>query len=129
MIKLSAYYKEILQAIVAGESIQRSHPYSQEWVDVKDLETVISIMYNASDALRIKPRTIIVNGVDVPAPMRTKPGRGSVFYTATMYPLSQLTWTDCEWGNTHLDAGLCHDTPEAAALHWDAMIKPSRING
>lgn len=129
MIKLSAYYKEILQAIIAGESIQRLHPYSQEWVDVKDLETVISIMYNASDALRIKPRTIIVNGVDVPAPMRTKPGRGSVFYTATFSPHTEITWTDCDWDNTHLDAGLCHSTPEAAVVHWDAMISPSRING
>ena len=124
MIKLTANQREILQGLLEGKEIEF---FAREWMEVQTVGELLTAFYNER-SVRIKPRTIIVNGVEVPEPMKVKPEKNSKYYTATTDPAIETYWTGCQWDIKHFDAGLCHSTPEAATLHWEAMIKPSRVN-
>ena len=78
-------------------------------------------------------KTILVNGIAVPEPLREAPGKGTLVFSPLLNPVGEIlgehfsfTWE----GHTHqrrrLDAGLCHLTPDAARQHFEALIAPSR---
>ena len=81
---------------------------------------------------RIKPRTIKVNGFDVPEPMSERPKEGDVIYVVTLYsptgeqassmPHSGSRWCNSGNQNFWLNHGLIHATKEAAIAHAKAMI-------
>lgn len=80
------------------------------------------------NAYRIKPeepKTIKVNGFDVPEPMRELIPVGTPFYladaTVSKY-YSEFYWTAAESDTTWLARGLLHDTVEAAVAHAKAML-------
>lgn len=75
--------------------------------------------------IRIKPKTITVNGVDVPVPMREKPQYGDQYYIADITAGSlyfQLSWEDDPADDIWIKRGLVHTTKEAAIAHSKAMI-------
>lgn len=126
MIKLTENQREILQALLDGKDIEFSHDDVTEWYPILDFSSFVYHL-NEGNPVRIKPRTIIVNSVEVPEPMKVKPEDGTQYYTAAPNPGLCLTWFDDGCDNEYFNAGICHSTPEAAALHWEAMIKPSKI--
>lgn len=74
---------------------------------------------------RRRPRTITINGIEVPEPMREAPELNSVYW----YPQFGYTniighhkWTGDETDRICLSHGICHSTPEAAALHAKALL-------
>lgn len=74
---------------------------------------------------RIKPRTIIVNGFEVPAPMREAPNDGVKYFFPNL-SYNDYFWSH-EWENDRVDVrvlerGLCHTTKEAAIAHAKAML-------
>lgn len=80
---------------------------------------------NAGVKYRIKPRTITVNGFEVPEPMRETPEIGSQYWIATTTSQSlagDVVWdadiADLLW----LSRGICHSTKEAAIAHAKAML-------
>lgn len=80
---------------------------------------------------RRKPRTILVNGIEIPEPMRKEPKKPEWYYLA--YPISeelyaQYTWTGARPDRLWLEKGLIHDTREAAIAHAKAMLVPSQRN-
>jgi len=125
MIQLTENQREILQALLDGRDIEATD-VNNKFYDVTTFEGFIS---NTAyfRKIRIKPRTILVNGVEVPEPMKVKPEEGTLYYIATPYPESPVTWVYDKFDEDYFNAGICHSTPEAAALHWEAMIKPSKI--
>lgn len=72
---------------------------------------------------RRKPRTININGIEVPEPMREVPEDGTKYYM----PMCDNE-VDCSvWGNSMSDTrwlnwGVCHLTREAAELHAKALL-------
>ncbi len=74
---------------------------------------------------RRKPRTITVNGIEVPKPMRIKPKKGAVYFIPHQYEeelYMEFDWDDDRNDNLWLERGLCHATAEAAIAHAKAMI-------
>ena len=77
-----------------------------------------------------EPKFIVVNGVNVPEPVREPLKEGELFWLASTSfgsPCSYYwdgTFSDKRW----LPLGLIHLTEEAAQAHIDAMLLPSRTD-
>lgn len=74
---------------------------------------------------RRKPKTIRIGEFDVPEPLRVAPAIGIQYFVSSITHPNAYTnyqWAgddqDIEW----LESGLCHSTPENAALHAKALI-------
>jgi hypothetical protein len=120
-------HREVLEALLAGETL----------VDVAD--SGITIRFNGTNILdqeseeqeticlfdwKIKPRTININGYEVPEPMRVKPSLGDKFYTVYLSAgtVECFTFDDSMTCNRWLNQGLAHKTREAAELHLEALL-------
>jgi len=76
-------------------------------------------------------KTIIVNGIAVPEPMREAPELGTCYWFVDLY--AELGVDRTSWNNTtrqqqRLWRGLCHLTESAARAHYEALIAPSRAD-
>mgnify|MGYP000858768798 CR=1 FL=1 len=73
---------------------------------------------------RHRPRTININGFEVPEPLRELPDSGNVFLTqiAAMKPVTiQLQKFNRRITEKWLELGLLHETREAAYVHMKAL--------
>jgi len=75
---------------------------------------------------RRKPRTININGFDVPEPVREPLERGQQYYTPNITGCAQI-WMGCTWEGYHVDKcwlakGLIHLTKDAAITHAKALL-------
>jgi hypothetical protein len=120
-------HREVLEALLAGETL----------VDVAD--SGISIRFNGTNILdqesdeqeticlfdwKIKPKTININGYEVPEPIRVKPRVGDIYYTASLTNemIDSYFFADDTIDNRWLRQGLLHKTKEAAELHLEALL-------
>jgi hypothetical protein len=120
-------HREVLEALLAGETL----------VDVAD--SGITIRFNGTNILdqeseeqeticlfdwKIKPRTININGYEVPEPMRVKPNSGDKFYAVYLSAgtVECFTFDDSMTCNRWFNQGLAHKTREAAELHLEALL-------
>lgn len=73
---------------------------------------------------RRKPKTIKVNGFEVPEPLKEMPERGDVWLAIPhSESFAQHYCADCmRWKQIALDRGLLHSTKEAAVAHSKAML-------
>jgi hypothetical protein len=125
-------HREVLEALLAGETL----------VDVNDKEMTLRFdgdtlvatgdyyqpLGSVEDVClldwKIKPRTININGYEVPEPMRVKPEEGEVYYVVCLPDISVTNYTfynghpETRW----LSQGLLHKTREAAELHLEALL-------
>ena len=72
-----------------------------------------------------EPKTIRVNGFDVPEPMREAPVQGAPYFIAA--PNARDYYHGCSWDDIPLETcwllrGLLHSTKEAAVAHAKAML-------
>ncbi|MFA5166768.1 MAG: hypothetical protein WC449_05785 [Candidatus Paceibacterota bacterium] len=78
---------------------------------------------------RRKPKTININGYEVPEPLRVKPECESIYYVASTSSKrleTLIIWNNDEQDNEWLNNGLIHLTKEAAKLHVDALLSFTR---
>lgn len=75
-----------------------------------------------------KPRTIKINGYDVPEPLREAPTRGTVVWLTNLHfgRSTQQIWDGMENHLAWLQLGLIHLTQEAAQAHIDALLAFTR---
>ena len=74
--------KEALIALVNGEEVEfKRHVNNSEWLKAKELKAseilnhcMVLGINNYSIEFRLKPRTISINGIEVPAPFEPKDG-------------------------------------------------------
>lgn len=125
MIKLTENQREILQAVLDGKDIRSTDIYSRFYDVTTYEEFIVNAFY--SRRIEVKPRTITVNGIEVPEPMKVRPEEGTLYYTSSTNPEQFLKWRGDNFDETCFNDGICHSTPEAATLHWEAMIAPSKI--
>lgn len=113
--------QEILPLVTAqanGEVIQMY--VCDEWSDCKEPTAFVD-----GCKYRVKPKTILVNGFEVPEPMRVIPPIRDEFYLAatTINEFNIcLNWTGFPSDELWLSRGLCHTTKEAAIAHAKAML-------
>jgi hypothetical protein len=104
-------------------------PYfeSSSWMTIK------RPTWNPEEKYRFKPaepKYIVVNGVNVPEPVREPLKECQQFWLADICESAQLVNWYCS-SETHarwLSLGLIHLTREAAQAHIDAMLLPSRTD-
>ena len=80
---------------------------------------------------RRKPKTITVNGIEVPEPIRETPKVGEEFFlanAASFTLFNHYQWTNQKYDNEWLNKGLLHFTEEAAIAHAKALLAPSQRN-
>lgn len=110
----------IITAAVEGKVVQYLS------ADGKWYDSAGTFMY--PNKYRIKPeepKTIKVNGFDVPEPMRETIPVDTPFYLADVVVskyYSAFYWTASESDTTWLARGLLHTTVEAAVAHAKAML-------
>ena len=121
---------EILRAIADGEEIEAF--YGGEWHGVVPM-TALRYTYDGDIPLRIKPKVININGIEVPEPMREMPPEGTSVYWPGFGPESGDTHTESADVGYYPDIlpdllrkGLLHLTEEAAAIHANALLSFTR---
>ena len=117
---------EILRAVADGEEIEAF--CGEEWYGVMP-KTVLRYIYDGNIPLRIKPKTININGIEVPEPMREEPEFNTEYWVAD--PVAAGGAVDFIWQNMAADErwlslGICHLTQEAAAIHANALLSFTR---
>lgn len=70
---------------------------------------------------RRKPKVILINGHEVPEPLRTPLMTGDTYWTNTFYGVCGFSWDDSKEDNEALKAGFIHLTKEAAQKHYEAL--------
>jgi len=74
---------------------------------------------------RRKPQVIIINGIEVPEPVRYPLKPGENFWVVDINSLvynEELDWKDSSVNHRFLERGLIHRTEEAAELHAKALL-------
>lgn len=74
---------------------------------------------------RVKPKMILVNGFEVPEPMRVKTTCKTEYFVASVRNdgyFEQYCWFDDSSDKKWLSRGICHTTKEAAIAHAKAML-------
>lgn len=120
-------HREILEALLAGETLVDLYDdkmtrrlYGDRIIDQNSLS-------GDSIALldwKIKPRTININGYEVPEPTRVKPKHGEPYYIVylTDAKVHSFNFTDTTSEDRWFRQGLLHKTKEAAELHLKALL-------
>lgn len=74
---------------------------------------------------RRKPKTININGFEVPEPLKIKPQFGQQYYVPWLSCESlfdRFEWQDDNVDNRFLGRGLCHLDKEPAIIHAKALL-------
>ena len=61
--------KEALIALVNGEEVE-CRAYEKNWINANNKHHTLSLFFDISFQFRLKPRTITINGIEVPAPFK-----------------------------------------------------------
>jgi hypothetical protein len=127
-MKTEHKHAAVLRAIADEQEVQWRNHESEDWRDVGPSVVVNPIsMWHLF--WRIKPRTILINGLEVPEPMRVEPDVGTVCWLADMAGMEAgaFEWDGDEGDLEWLNLGLVHATEEAAQIHADALLSFTRV--
>jgi len=116
--EFAQYIKPFVEAMANGETVQEF--FGEEFQDKHNANFIEGREY------RIKPRTIVVNGFDVPEPMLSYPEHRTQYFCAAP-DRNFLCFESVFMQNDEVDAnrlhkGLLHTTKEAAIAHAKAML-------
>lgn len=76
----------------------------------------------ADNKYRRKPKTILINGHDVPEPHYTPLKDGEEYWVLSLLSgVTSLRWEDDDSDNRYLKNGFIHLTKEAAQKHYEAL--------
>lgn len=122
-------HAEILRAIADGEEIQfRS---AGTWCD-QSLETTLQEIADEDylpECYRVKPNVLMINGHEVPEPLKELPAEGELVYFPSFGPEASHGCVAIITVGYYpaplpilLQQGLLHATQEAAAAHAAALV-------
>lgn len=107
---------------------QYKHPLSVEWMDA-----ISPLPFDPGYGYRRKPRTILINGFEVPEPVREplEPGQAYWIADTSVYdsPLLKTVWYGDCFDRRWLAAGLIHLSREAARQHIYALLSFTKRGG
>jgi hypothetical protein len=127
--------REMLERLLEGRTLIMG---TCEFSICKDTGTLINAYafgeaLCAEDSVKLKPKTININGFEVPEPCRKALEVEATYYYFNPYTYYDNYIDDCVWENDKIDskmlsAGLLHLTKEAAEIHAKALISFTRID-
>lgn len=123
-------HADFMSAYAQGEVVEwmpADPSRNQTW---RAVETTFSIgLFNRTDfKFRIKPKTILINGIEVPEPVRNESqlAEGQLIYIADPNRDSKVDFwrwdQDLKSPRKFLERGLIHLTQEAAEIHARALL-------
>ena len=125
MTQKHKWAKEII-AYANGEKVDFRHIDNGTWYELK---TDISMFNYAEYEFRIAPKTININGHEVPEPLREVPEYGTDYffpYFGYIDRYSSSNWRSNWQGNLidfdRLKIGFVHLTAKAAIAHAEALM-------
>lgn len=122
-------HTEILRAIADGQEVEFYHHGLERWCapDFNDDTPLTRPELN----WRIKPRTLTINGHEVPEPMRKAPAMDTKHWLPWLVSRPEMavcqTWSDHPFDHERLARGLCHSTREAAEAHARALMSFTEV--
>ena len=128
-------YSIILKAVAEGKTIQSLEanvdPYIPDvWTDITAEEalTAVSAETYAPEDMRVKPDTVIINGHEVLAPLRSAPTCGTEYYYASRSKTAlKYVWAGSAMDYNFLDMGVVFLSKEDAAAYVKAVFNPEPI--
>lgn len=124
---------DMLRAIADGKQMQgRLTADDCDWFDIYPDQAIGAIASDYSMNVRIKPETVLINGIECPAPMRVAPALKTTYFKpdpdwGKMYDI--CTWRDHDLDHSRFSLGLCFATADDAAAAARAMIEPLKLKG
>lgn len=131
-MKTEHQYADILRAIADGET-EFEQSVGTVWYPLSISNALISIAAasgNTANAYRIKPKTININGYEVPEPMRIAPAASTTYWRTALFNTnwaSRYEWANDDMDNRWLKLGICHLNKEAAELHHKALLSFTEV--
>ena len=128
-------YSIILKAVAEGKTIQALEanvdPYIPSvWADITAeaaLSAVSAETYSPED-MRVKPDTVIINGYEVLAPLRSAPACGTEYYPVSRSKtFTKYVWRNSAMDYNFLDMGVVFLSKEDAAAYVKALFNPEQI--
>ena len=119
--------KEVLRAIADGADVSEfevADSIPTEWEVLWD-EVSVKTLLDSGLTYRRKPRTRVVNGFTVPAPIAFLPIQDEPVFMANTYAtgwVSESHWSNNASDSIWLDRGLLFSTKEAAIANAKAMV-------
>jgi hypothetical protein len=97
-----------------------------EWANC----SITTKMFDQFTNYRRKPAVIVINGIEVPEPMRAAPPVGTPYFYGSIFSENVVVKT--KWFGTALDRrllsrGLCHLTEGAAIKHAEAQLSFTKV--
>lgn len=92
----------------------------EKWLDVETISWVPTLQY------RIKPKTININGYEVPEPVRVALNKGDTYYMVSPYGAGLMEWHGNAFDFELLKNGAIHLTRDAAMKHHEAIFSFTR---
>lgn len=116
---------DLLIAIANGEQMQVMVSFG-EWKDCSAEAALLSIA-DCRYEVRIKPKIIFINCIDVPAPVTEPLEMGQEYWTFGVIDKNAFrsTWIGHPSDELHLKRRTIHLTKEAAQAHLEAIVKAS----
>ena len=120
-------YSTILEAIAAGLDLQWQHP-DGDWQDqtAESMLSEIAFTAYAPERYRVKPNTINIAGIEVPAGLTTKPGVGVEYWMLNAleeFGVRAFCWRNDSGDMYALNAGQCWSNEADAITAHRAITK------
>jgi hypothetical protein len=116
-----AYAQDAMETETPWERWERRYKGDDHWESLKYCPTWIPLA-----EYRRKPRTIIINGFEVPEPVREPLEYGQEYYIPTIAGDHRVAALFMWYNNDHdsrwLEKGLIHLTKDAAETHAKALL-------
>lgn len=124
-------YKHIFDALVNDEQLQVDQELMHQSWQAVDGRGALQLIADGLPPHRIRsvPRTININGHEVPEPVR-KPIEGRSYYIPQICSnqlADRFLWSDHEMWLGYLSRGLVHFTHEAAEAHAKALLSFTEV--
>ena len=128
-------YSIILKAVAEGKTVQALEANVDPnipgvWTDITAEVALASVSAGtyAPEDMRVKPDTVIINGHEVLAPLRSAPTCGTEYYNASRSKTSlKYVWRNAAMDYNFLDMGVVFLSKEDVAAYVKAMFNPEQI--
>jgi len=124
-------HADVIIAYAKGEAIQYRANEACWWMDGCTEGSSINPIRESHLEWRIKPKYIMINGYEVPEPLRVAPPIMSCVYQpglGTRGLVLRFSWSGVDREVDLLERGILHMTTEAAKTHADALLSFTRKN-